>query len=414
MFGALLEKDFVPTLEGRALPAIQKDRNIYKPIRNTVLQFCKENPVYVSNPDALVGKKEESETFSIYCDNPYKYCTKLTNLLYKNHTKYIVMNTLAKHEMMEIFINARKVVSMYIIKPEKNINVSDLILPVKIKDVNYISPELELISLYGDLYNPSKAAEWENLLKLEEPLLKQVYDRIGILGGKCTDCKVKRTNDINTLKQLIFTHFIPKKMYVLLGIWALDVYNSKESKSTEKIQVISKRSIEDDLQDLIDFLGQYTDFAVTYRKKNIMIHKDFRMHKFIIYIRYPKLGKTTQKPIMDIYNNAQFELIPYIEKSGYMLANIFVLSRFIMIDLWVIRIIHKMNLIQKEFLKTKIRNLFDLMKQIKKIDSVIFGTQYLGEFQDYSIAKKLEMMEKNFSLPYYPSVEDKSKGLREI
>jgi hypothetical protein len=119
---------------------------------------------------------------------------------------------------------------------------------------------------------------------------------------------------------------------------------------------------------------------------------------------------------MDIYNSGQFEMIPYIKQNHHMIGNPFVLFRFIMIDLWVIRIIHKMNLIDKKFLKTKIRNLFNLMKQIKQMKwkSWIFGTQYLGVFQDYHTSKRIEMVGKEFSLPYYPAVEEKNKGLRDV
>jgi len=111
---------------------------------------------------------------------------------------------------------------------------SDLILPVKIEDIYYISPELELISLYNNLYNPNKSDDWEDLLKLEEPLLKQVYGRAEILGGDCKDCDVKRTNDINILKRLIVKELISKKMYVLLGEWAYKILTGAEIKSYEK------------------------------------------------------------------------------------------------------------------------------------------------------------------------------------
>ena len=72
MFGQLLKTSFISDLEKRAISAIKRDRDVYEPVRKTIRQFCKDNPVYVSNAVVLAGGEESYGPFDIYCDNPYK------------------------------------------------------------------------------------------------------------------------------------------------------------------------------------------------------------------------------------------------------------------------------------------------------------------------------------------------------
>jgi predicted transglutaminase-like cysteine proteinase len=76
-----------------------------------------------------------------------------------------------------------------------------------------------------------------------------------------------------------------------------------------------------------------------------------------------------------------------------------------MINLWVLKIIYKLELISKDILNKKINTVINGIKNVKnmKWESWIFGTQYFGKFEDYIVSKKIEKQEKEFSYPYYPA-----------
>ena len=414
MFGQLLKTNFIDDLQKKASPVIKKTRAKYDVARQTVIEFCKDNDVFLSNPKALAVEDDIDDVFEMYCENPYKYALMLTNELYKKCSKYVVLKTFSKNKQLEILFNTFTLVNIYAIVREKRANIKDLVLPIVINKINYISPELELIDIYRSLYNPAKKDDWEELLDIEEKLLPRVFDRVKILGGKCDPCKLKRTASINSLKKIVLENFVNGSEYVVLGEYGLRIL-SGDIKSHEKIQIVSKNRIEDDIKQLIEFIEKYTDYGITYRRQKIDIPKDFRTKKFTVYVEFPKLGKTVQKAFLDIYNSAQFELIPYVKKDGYLVGNPFVLSRFLMIDLWIIRIIHKLGLIPQTFLTQKIILLIKMLKQIKalKWKSMVFGDKYIGNFEDYFISTKIDNLTQDFSYPYYPALHA-SKGLREL
>lgn len=415
MFGDLLKTNFVEDKQEKAKSDIRKERKKYGAAKSTVEEFCKNNPVFLSSSKKLSEIDTGDDTFEIYCEHPYKYALRLTNELYKKCSKYIVLKTLSKNKRLEIQFNTFTLANFYSISMGKDVNIKDLILPVEIEKIQYMSPELELIDVYRNLYNPNKESEWEGLLEIEEKISKQVLDRIGLLGGNCDSCKIKRKASVNKLKSLFVEQFIKNNKYVVLGDFGIKILTNSDITSHEKVQIISKNKIEDDIQKIIKFMEVYTEFGITYRKQKIDIPKDFRTNKYTIYVEFPKLGKTIQKALIDIYNSAQFELIPYIVKNGYMVGNPFVLSRFIMIDIWIIRIINKMGLIKQTFLSDKIAFFIKNLKQIKDMNwkPMVFGVNYFGNFQDYVISTKIDRLGEDFSYPYYPALHA-SSGLREI
>lgn len=414
MFEQLSKKFVDDTLE-KAIPTIKKSRTKYEAANNTVINFCKNNNVFLSSPHTLAGMDTSNDIFELYCENPYKSALALTNEIYKKCGPYTVLKTFVKNEQLEIQFNTFTLVNVHRLNNIKaRVKLTDLIMPVNIKSINYISPELELIDIYRSLYNPNKHDDWTDLLEVEEKLLHQVFDRVKILGGKCDPCKLKRNASINALKRVVVENFIEGSDYILLGDYALKILTNS-TQSQEKIQIISSNDIQDDIKKLIEFLEKYTEYGITYRLQKIDIPKDFRTKKFTIYVEFPKLGKTVQKAFMDIYNSAQFELIPYVDKNKYKIANPFVLLRFFIIDIWIIRVIRKMDLISQDFLMKKIVVLIKYIKQIKDMDwkSMVFGDKYVGVFQDYFISKKIDKLGKDFSYPYHPALHA-AKGLREF
>jgi hypothetical protein len=147
---------------------------------------------------------------------------------------------------------------------------------------------------------------------------------------------------------------------------------------------------------------------LAFKKQKLYLLDDFRSSRYTIYVCYSIGNKTVEKPIMDIFNSGQFELIPYAnatyQNTKYMIGNPYVLLRFLMIDMWIIRIICKLGLIQQQQLFQKIKKIMKHVKMIRsgKWINEKFGLQYIGNYQDPSVAQKIKNMQTGMCYPYYP------------
>ena len=136
-------------------------------------------------------------------------------------------------------------------------------------------------------------------------------------------------------------------------------------------------------------------------------------------MKFPIIGKSkVDKPFMDIYNCGTYELIPYtpIKFKGINLkiGNKYVQLRFLMINLWLLRLIkHLKGLTNKDFLNRQ-KNIFALIKSAKNLSAQ--GTNYIGINYDEKIAQKIKISESQIiGATYYPELSAKSsKGYKLI
>jgi hypothetical protein len=273
-----------------------------------------------------------------------------------------------------------------------------------------------------------------------------------VFGGKQSP---QDKTDFQYLKYLVLSEFCCKfiKDYVVIGHWALHVIeaskdpNSKMSSSVEKLQVITSIYIKRSIEDVTNFLKKYTNSKISSRRQDLHIPKDFRTSRYTIYISVD--GK--DKAFMDIFDCGTFELVPYIpfslkttyagvkkdsqfnrgrgrahsrnrgnnrdrsrsrSRSGggdefiIKVGNPYVLLRFLVIDLWIIRMIHEMGHLTNDMLKVKTKYIMFVIDKIKNpelgIHDKVFGSSYVGIYKDYDISKKVNNLKGKMFYPYYP------------
>jgi hypothetical protein len=101
--------------------------------------------------------------------------------------------------------------------------------------------------------------------------------------------------------------------------------------------------------------------------------QDFRMTRTTI-----KIGAdAAQKEVMYIYNSASFDLIPFNtitnspsagQKSiKVQVGNPFVLMRFLLIDLWMIRWVREMKKVNEFYAKKRIHNILSLIVNLRGV-----------------------------------------------
>jgi hypothetical protein len=70
------------------------------------------------------------------------------------------------------------------------------------------------------------------------------------------------------------------------------------------------------------------------------IPSDFQLSKHTIYVLSPGREDGGQRPILDVYNSPSYEMIPLAKGGGHApIAGLFVLLRFLLVDLWILRMI---------------------------------------------------------------------------
>lgn len=418
-------------IKDNAKTSILKDRERFSSIYKIIEDYCSDprisKYVIISNLDKILNNEESGidRLYEIYCENPFYHAKQLA-MKFLAVGKWCKLTTKITNQEFEIEYDARKMVSIYTLelanKQNANISLTDLLSPITIGNINYMPPELEIIDIYKRLYLPNHAEEWTTLIQHETTLLSLIKTRNIEYGSNYEGEIIRRKkSNIEDIKMSIL-NILPN--VVVLGHWAVNCINVFETKNTpeshvDKLQVISQET-EKVVNYVIDFLKK-ENIQATYREQYVHLPKDFRIRRYTLYI----LKKNKEFPFMDIFNSAEFELIPFIDfkpqqdtlstsqssqsiqpfENNIKIANPYVLLRFAVIDLWNLKFIEKLGKIDKSAFEMKIASLFELIYKIKKSNWMkqAFGTKYIGINVNYLIAKKQETL-KHMHFPYYPAM----------
>ena len=438
-FSAILDNNFMPELLDKAIVQIKKDRDNYSHVYKIIEQYCKQYELIISNLYILLDQKDNSENtynkmYKVYTSNPFKHTNDLTNLIHKESTeeerKFTKLKTIKEQEEFCIEYDTRIVITMYKIQRFKSKSQyhepNAVIKPVKINNLLYLPSEIEIIDIYHTLYDISKFKEWDKSSKFEEILFLQFKDRYnkGILGGYDNSCKNKKKDFLESLKISIVKDWLPEQNnIILIGSWAYNwiLLGEDICSDNDKIQFISLMNCRELLASMQRYISNFSKFQISMREQELHIPKDFRMNRYTYYLHMVTERGTIEKPFLDLFNCAEFEIIPYSKiKSNtnitLYIGNKYVMLRFLFIDLWIIRLIETMGLISKDVLQKKMQKIISQCEKIRNTigDKLIDGN-FMGVFKNYEIAKKIEMLSGKRFTPYYPHLYYKdNKSYRDI
>lgn len=105
--------------------------------------------------------------------------------------------------------------------------------------------------------------------------------------------------------------------------------------------------------------------------------------------------------ILDIFNNAQYDLVPFTTYNNFQLGYPNVIKMFLLIDIRFSRIMYILKIINDKTLSNSISNIYSYFMNIDKIDVSKFNEEYLGTVSDYSKYKK-KLGLGNIYFPYSP------------
>ena len=422
-FSNILENGFIDETNKKALDVIKSERAQYDVVWNTIESYCKKHNLSLSNKYILTDNANDplniyDKVYSIYTSNPFRHANNLCNEIHKSmhadkNMRYTRMKTISEKESFVIDYNMRQVAFINKLQKHKHDKEPHKVTkPVKINKLLYIPSEIELIDVYHALYDPSKYDDVNENLKFEKTLFDQVVRRQekGILGGSC---RQKKRDQLEALKVGLVTDWIRNKdNMILIGPWAHDWIKtgSEMCLNKEKVQIISDLTADELKPMLQSFVNTMTKFDITYRDQKLHIPKDTRTVRYTFYVKIQTDRGVTEKPFLDLFPIAQFELVPYKVVDKMRIGTKWVQLRFLLIDLWVIRVIQGLGFLTPGILQKKIAYLWELIKFFRNKYTIDGNIQFLGTYKDALIHKKMGSLGGRNYYPYYPEAYLKSKG----
>jgi hypothetical protein len=407
MFGHYLETFDDVICEAKKSKHVVREE--YFPIYAAVEDYVKKNNLILSNVETLIEQKKNiCRTYIIYGDNIFKHANNITNTIAKI-TIYVLMYTNVKNEDFSITMNGSMFIQLYNIQNK----MRHVISPVEIKGLLMYPPEFELIDIYHKLYSPNHADKWDQLVLFEKEVRAQMYNRKKIIGGYYN--KKKHQDSQNTKgkqmdNKIILDWLKGRCDYVLVGVNAVNILNGLKM-YCQKVQVITDTHIEKFVKELGNLIFQYTGYHISHKQHNANIYVEPRLQKTIVSVTIPngKLGPKTIH-ILDIFNSAHYELVPYTTYDKLNIGYPNVLRMFILIDVWFIRILFALKLINQQILKQSINTVFDNLENVENVSVDKFSSEtYLGKFSDLVLYKK-KNSSHNVFYPYNPEQYRYQKG----
>jgi hypothetical protein len=415
---ALLYTNYFDDIEKQALITINKDRSKYSHVWETIEKYCANNSLIISNIAVLLDKQNElrsvfEKNYKIYTSNPLKHANDLVNLIHKNNlkdpnVKFTKLRTIQENEEFIIDYDSRIVATIYKLQKHKSVEPADIIKPVEINNILYMPSEIEIIDVYHSLYIMN---DYDINLQYEELLYKQVLSRKehGVIGAGCRE---KKKELIEAIKISLVIDWLYKynkheknNKIVLVGPWAYSWLKLGRNIciNLEKIQILADLDPNEVLNMLRRYIALSTKFLVTMREQELHIPKDFRVMRYTYYLNLPSEKGMTEKPFLDLFNCASFELIPYKIIDGLCIGDTYCMLRFLFIDLWIIRVIKTLKLLSNDVLNKKLLYLWELIDYFRN-NTIKGDVNYIGTFKDAIIDKKINNLKEKVFYPYFPEL----------
>ncbi len=404
---------------------------------NIIFEYCSKTNVLLSNININISKIQNTNyklydldndfNFNLYTTNPYKDGLNLSNLIYKNYSKYVVMSSYLRNKEIIITVDNNKLIKIQLLFIYKDNNESIELLNkicynkikleniynslqsgtinnnleqsvVMVYDVNYTSNLLELMTLSHKLYHPTYFLKYnkndENLINNYNILINDLT-KINKLNKNSILIK-KTDNEIVNLRKIIINQLnnelIENLKIILLDSYANNIiFNEKIAINNYNFNEILHILINSNYNDLIKKIINNNinkDYELNIKYDNIYLINDFRFKRINIQIINKKTNN--KNVLMYIYNNLDYEVIPTIKKinNNIYIPHIFVIIRFLIINLYYNKLFNKFFNTEFEINTiSTIHKLYNKLLEYNKIKDDNKIIKYLGIFIDDKIEK---------------------------
>lgn len=314
----------------------------------------------------------------------------------------------------------RAVVDFVELKSHKGADLFDAIVPSTRGGLFSGSPmlcvgvEMQLIETYTQLSNPSLAGDWGKLLKKEHMLRTAFLSERSIEVGKSYEGgKTRGHHDRERSKALaaLEDRFASLEGRVIVSD---SIFNGRSSKVLVCVSALGAEYDSKEISQISVSVGVTLQTLHNYPK----LPTDPRLQKLSVYVKRPD---GSRELIMNVYNLAEYEAVPFLRGSSSKIkgktskrakyGTAVVAARFLLLEMWTIRLLWKLNSISSDFAKNRTEEIFGRYAALSKAmenSSVVFPEQeinFVGMIEDKMIASKREGRDgkrKKFTPPYYP------------
>lgn len=390
-------------------PAIKSDRKRFHPVTKIILQYCVDNNLAISNPMLLVHNDNPVEqdlqisfVVNVYSDNPLLHANNLSNAIFEQCTRYIFLKTLIPYKEFELYVLARVTAKFYSY-PSINdrrsgnsmVNISRVLKRFDNIKINLFDPEIQLINIYHKLYRPFPD-DWHEYLHLEKVLFEAFRWRYETRKGGSKDSKESKSQVGKRLRGVIYDHLNDSfAESILVGAWALKSLLDVDPEF-EKIQLLVEP------YDTDTWATRFTNVLgtkVSYDIADATILDDYWLKRCTFKV----IHNGEKIPIIDIFNSLDYEIIPWVTSpNGHRVGNPYVLSRFLLIDRWVLSLLSAMNVVPHDLYTKKAAAVHKYITKLRTMKDLCFGDNYSGTYRDLVVERRKLIREQERFLPYEP------------
>jgi hypothetical protein len=198
--------------------------------------------------------------------------------------------------------------------------------------------------------------------------------------------------------------------YMIIGQLAVDLLTDKQLPKFIKVQVICS-DVELLKGEITNIISQHMKLTPQFKLHQAGVATEPRMCKTVVSIMFN--DRTLH--IMDVYNSGSYELVPYTVYRDYHIGFPYVLKMYLLMDIWFLRIIFVLKLIDKFMLNKSVTNAMAYFNQVDSlmspphIQKFLPHETYLGVYVDLVKYKQKQGL-NNEMFPYYPEQYRYNKG----
>lgn len=420
--------DQLGRLENTVVAKALEDRHRFDKIYMIIEKYASDNKLIIGGTISIkiitdTPKDQFDYSYILYSEHPVKDGMNIANLC-AQITTATVMRTEIYGKELTVRIQDRPLVTLIYLEKY----MREIIRPLTKDGLLYVPPDFHLLQLYRNLYMPTDL--WEDSLKDEYKLykwLKLEYERnqkkfVGASDSRDDFRKVKTELKLQLLKYLS-----DRKDIILVGACAYNIINEMNDISGDvNVEILATESI---ANELTDWIGKKIKLPTSLKKSEVMLISDFRLNRMTVFIT----NQSNKVPILYVYNSLEYDIVPY-NKSTHSLysgqiGNPFVLMRYILIDIWIIKVIRAHGGIDEEFAKNKILDSYERLFNIRnslKLDKehiqvnaednlwAIFqpanDSRYIGQYLSDITARKMIIKSQDFIPEYLPAKSKKDQS----
>jgi hypothetical protein len=388
MFASLPES-YIDTLIDNAEKSPHAQLHVYDDIYKYIQEFAHKYPILVSGEPTGATR-----VFKMYGPYIFQHANNLANELTK-FTPYVRLNTNVRNKEFTIVVDGARMVYLYNIET----SIMEIMKGAAKGDLSILSPEVELIHVYHQLYSPHVYCKWHVLFPHEECLWKQFSNTRSRVISKPI---VKGGGEH---AQVVLQWLKDQQGYVVIGDTAVSILSDNARVHFSTIQIIAVNT-EHIIKGLTLHMKKYTGGNISVKKYDGNLPDDYRIRKYVISTIVNKITYY----IATIFNSASYELIPYTCVAGVNVGVNTVLLRFMFADIWFLRVLRYFNIInQKKYKKnmSMLYNNIDIVHRKWINDSQNKDVpMYIGTYINEASSKKNEDM----IFPYYPAKTKNDTG----